>query len=83
MEYKIGRHIARITKPEHQDTEINWGSLNFMISQTPSENLKYLHFNNRGNNEKAIKIYNIYIIHFNNRGNNDISFLLLIIHSFF
>jgi hypothetical protein len=46
---KIGRHLSRITKPDHGDVEINWGALiPTMLSQTPSETLKYIHFNNGG-----------------------------------
>lgn len=48
LKYKVSRHIARIIKPEHEDVEINWGDSTQMkiFSQTPSEGLKYIHFNN-------------------------------------
>lgn len=46
MTYKISRQLSRIIKPEHEDVQIDWGELNaFMLSQTPSETLKYIHFN--------------------------------------
>jgi len=46
LKYKVSRHIARIVKPEHEDVSINWGDATKIYSQTPSEGLKYIHFNN-------------------------------------
>jgi hypothetical protein len=47
--YKISRQLARIIKPEHENVVIDWGDLNaHMLSQTPSETLKYIHFNTGG-----------------------------------
>jgi translation initiation factor 4G len=46
LEYKVTRQLNRIKKPEHSNEEIDWGDLRqIMTTQTPSENLKYIHFN--------------------------------------